>query len=452
MDANSRTSSPLSPTSRCSLSPTSNRESITSTSIGAENQVRWRLENQLKQAMPTGKPSTGWHPALVQLVVDRAKDLDVRSTDIVHAKSLLAHAGYKKVRYRGMISPDHSGGPQGCTAWRRNPQFVIDIPAEAMSAPAAERAIHLGLSGLDGETLDNFRIALMHNQPGSTFDRALPSASTAEAGEWSKTASTVDFTPTGGITRFYVVIETLCERMWGEFALVLLSQNESFVKLSPVPSEDVHFSCFQCTWSVPDGTAGGNALQPSFLSNPQFRLQLTQPTNVCILCTQEEGTSNYAEAPWCVRSCYTTEKLGLHVFVNHGSEYFNCHASVNPSMHQRSCLSELPKYVRKQEVALELCLDPDDSSPYFIIPSIDKPDTEGSFTITVLSDHRIGLDRASAWYTPSQLRVHSELTRSTSVLVDKTQEETAIEAKSPKSRGRKKSAPLYRRDLQIFPG
>ena len=47
------------------------------------------------------------------------------------------------------------------------------------------------------------------------------------------------------VIRFYAVIETLCERMWGEFSLVLLSQNESFVKLSPVPSEDVHFSCFQ---------------------------------------------------------------------------------------------------------------------------------------------------------------------------------------------------------------
>ena len=66
-------------------------------------------------------------------------------------------------------------------------------------------------------------------------------------------------------------------------------------------------------------------------------------------------------------------------------------AAVELLLLQRSCLAELPKYVRKQEVALELCLDPDESSPYFIIPSIEKPDTEGSFTITVFVPVCLGI-------------------------------------------------------------
>ena len=75
-------------------------------------------------------------------------------------------------------------------------------------------------------------------------------------------------------------------------------------------------------------------------------------------------------------------------------------AAVELLLLQRSCLAELPKYVRKQEVALELCLDPDESSPYFIIPSIEKPDTEGSFTITVFVPVCLGICFCVSRYLP----------------------------------------------------
>jgi len=125
-------------------------------------------------------------------------------------------------------------------------------------------------------------------------------------------------------------------------------------------------------------------------------------TNVCIILTQESGCNYYSVMPRNKRVEYMTEPVALHVYQNEPAKHFNDKACINLTSKGHRQIGKRDgkkeRYKRREEIAIEMELTPheeDPGMPFFVVPSLDKPQLEGSYTITVISDHEVRLNPAT---------------------------------------------------------
>jgi len=350
--------------------------------------------------------------AWLHSIVDRSKHEAIAATDVQEAKQILrSFHGLKRRRFRISYSPDMTGGKPRCSRWRRNPQIEINVQHSAHQLMGPLRRIYVAVHA--PAEMGEIAVHVLRNTQGdsSPFRQALPSAKRVAASGFRLCCASLDFVPDlrgvpeGEVRRYIVVPCTRTPSRGGDVVVHISAQNDEW-DAAPVSEQQVHYSCVQGTWNYEDGTAGGALGSPSHLSNVQWRLSLMeeQPTNVCILCTQEEGQSFYKVIPTQARRTYEVQPAAIHVFQNRQCGAFNAHSCINPHPDGHDLLStRLPgahrlRYHQRQEVALELRLIPherDPSRPLFVIASLEKAMLEGSYSLSVLSDKEV----AELWQT-----------------------------------------------------